>query len=87
MLLQNLATPRPATVLLTFKDLLTRTKDLLRFLLIAESLPESTTLMKGTILHATCDDGAGGWKETSIDTNPYIANYDGRMSCFGLEGV
>ncbi|KFY43227.1 hypothetical protein V495_04085 [Pseudogymnoascus sp. VKM F-4514 (FW-929)] len=42
--------------------------------------------LSGTVLHANCKNAAGVYVATSIDTNNYIGNYDGRMKCFGQNG-
>ncbi|KIM98776.1 hypothetical protein OIDMADRAFT_31540 [Oidiodendron maius Zn] len=43
--------------------------------------------LSGTILSATCGNGAGGYDSTSIDTNNWIGNYNGVMTCFGQNGL
>ncbi|KAL4876153.1 hypothetical protein BJY04DRAFT_223376 [Aspergillus karnatakaensis] len=42
--------------------------------------------LSGTVLRANCVNRAGNYVSTSIETNNWIGNYDGRMHCFGQHG-
>ncbi|KFY78727.1 hypothetical protein V499_02167 [Pseudogymnoascus sp. VKM F-103] len=47
----------------------------------------SDVYLSGTVLHAKCKNAAGGTVSTSIDTNNYMGNSDGFMTCFGQRGL
>ncbi|KAJ5288645.1 hypothetical protein N7478_001675 [Penicillium angulare] len=38
--------------------------------------------LSGTVLKASCGNGAGAYVSTSIDTNNYIGNANGLMCCY-----
>ncbi|KAF9701120.1 hypothetical protein EKO04_000463 [Ascochyta lentis] len=43
--------------------------------------------LSGSILSATCGNGAGGWIANSIDTNSFIGNNNGAMFCYNQNGL
>lgn len=42
--------------------------------------------LSGTVITASCGNGAGGYVTSSLDLNTFVGNQNGILCCFGICG-